>query len=75
MSVIMRCFSVRPQFLNLIWNWNGTVDGGICQKFEHCNYQSLIDVCSLVVHFLLWFLEVFDPWWCNYKHKNMNNFL
>ena len=25
--------------------------------FEHCNYQNLIDVCSLVVHLPLWLLE------------------
>ena len=38
--------------------------------FEHCNYQNLIDVCSLVVHLPMWLLEVFDLWWCDYNHKN-----
>ena len=26
--------------------------------FEHCNYQNLIDVYSLVVHLSIWLLEV-----------------
>ena len=38
--------------------------------FEHCNYQNLIDVCSLVVFLSMRLLEVFDLWWYDYNHKN-----
>ena len=31
----------------------------ISQTFEHCNYQNLTVVCSLVVHLPMWLLEVF----------------
>ena len=40
--------------------------------FKHCNYQNLIDECSVAVHLPIpmWFLEVFDLVWCDNKHKN-----
>ena len=65
----MSCISVRPQFSKLIWNGNG----GISLRFEHCNYQNLIVVCSLVVHLPMLLLEVFELWRCDYKHKYRSN--